>query len=103
MFGDKNTTTNEWTKNIFSVIWVKYNKPIKHYTLITGEDIVNMIFIENLNTMLDDNKILTLINSDYFQMIENTKLRFELENLNNASLITVSGCVIVYVSDTDLG
>ena len=53
--------------------------------------------------MLDDNKILTLVNSDHIPMTENTKLVFEVENLNNASPATVSRCGIVYVSDTDLG
>ena len=103
MFGVMNTTTNEWTEGVFSAIWAKYNKPIRHHTWITWDGLVDAIWIENLNTVLDDNKILTLANSDRIPITENTKLVFEVENLNNASPATVSRCGIVYVSNTDLG
>ncbi len=35
-------------------------------------------------------------------MTDNTKMVFEVENLNNASPATVSRCGIVYVSESDL-
>lgn len=103
MFGVMNNVTGEWTQGVFSAIWAKYNKPLKYNTWITCDGPVDAIWIENLNTVLDDNKILTLANSDRIPMTENTKLVFEVENLNNASPATVSRCGIVYVSDTDLG
>lgn len=104
MYGVMNNTTGEWTQGVFSSIWAKYNdRKSKYSTWITCDGPVDAIWIENLNTVLDDNKILTLANNDRIPMTDNVKMAFEVEDLNNASPATVSRCGIVFVSETDLG
>jgi len=56
-----------------------------------------------MNTVLDDNRMLTLANAERIPMSDTTKMTFECENLNNASPATVSRAGIIYVSPEDLG
>lgn len=104
MYGVMNNVTGEWVPGVFSQIWKKCNdKKNKHVSWIVCDGPVDAIWIENLNTVLDDNKILTLANAERIPMTDNTKMVFEVENLNNASPATVSRCGIIYVSASDLG
>merc|ERR1719453_1899075 len=104
IYGNKDPVTEEWTPGVFASIWQKYNnRALKYTTWITCDGPVDAIWIENLNTVLDDNKILTLSNNDRIPMTDNCKIVFEVENLNNASPATVSRAGIIYVSQSDLG
>jgi dynein heavy chain len=104
MYGVMNNVTGELVPGVFSQIWKKSNDRRNKYTSwIICDGPVDAIWIENLNTVLDDNKILTLANAERIPMTDNCKMVFEVENLNNASPATVSRCGIIYVSSTDLG
>ncbi len=104
MYGVKSEISDDWIPGIFSTIWSKSNnRNNKFSTWITFDGPVDTLWIESLNTVLDDNKILTLANGERIPMTENCKLVFEVENLNNASPATVSRCGQVYISSTDLG
>jgi len=103
MYGVMNTVTGEWVPGVYSQIWKQCNdKKKKHVSWIVCDGPVDAIWIENLNTVLDDNRILTLANAERIPMTDNCKMTFEVENLNNASPATVSRCGIIYVSTTDL-
>jgi len=103
MYGEMDMMSGEWTTGVFAAMWAKYNqRSNKFITWVIADGPVDAIWIENLNTVLDDNRILTLANGDRIPMTDNVKIMFEVENLANASPATVSRAGIVYVSDTDL-
>ena len=102
MYGTLNMV-GEWEEGIFSNIWKRLNaKSNKNVNWIQCDGPVDSIWIENLNTVLDDNKILTLANAERIPMNDLTKMTFEVENLDNASPATVSRCGQVYVSPNEL-
>ncbi|KAL7690391.1 putative AAA+ ATPase domain, dynein heavy chain region D6 P-loop domain-containing protein [Plasmopara halstedii] len=103
LFGETDRLTGEWVDGVFAAIWAKFNdRTRRDVSWLVCDGPVDAVWIENLNTVLDDNKLLTLANGDRLPMTDNCKLLFEVEDLRNASPATVSRAGIVYVSDTDL-
>lgn len=104
MYGVKSEISDDWIPGVFSTLWQKCNDRKSKFNIwLTCDGPVDTIWIESLNTVLDDNKILTLANGERIPMTDQCKLVFEVENLNNASPATVSRCGQIFISPNDLG
>ncbi|CAG5096515.1 Similar to DNAH9: Dynein heavy chain 9, partial [Cotesia congregata] len=107
-YGVLNPLNREWTDGIFSNIFRKFNQSLnfsllneKRFIIFDGD--VDSIWIENMNSVMDDNKILTLPNQERIKLRNNCSLIFEVGHLKYASPATVSRVGIVYVDPNILG
>lgn len=61
------------------------------------------MWIESLNTLMDDNKVLTLASNERIALTSSMRLLFEIANLRTATPATVSRAGILYINPADLG
>ncbi|KAJ3439563.1 dynein heavy chain [Anaeramoeba flamelloides] len=103
LYGVLDPTTRDWTDGILTHILRKIvnnergEKNKFHWIIFDGD--VSTDWIENLNSVLDDNKLLTLPNGERISLTDNVRIMFEVENLKYATPATVSRCGMVWFSE----
>ncbi|XP_072006034.1 dynein axonemal heavy chain 2 [Engystomops pustulosus] len=104
LYGEYDLATNEWTDGVLSSLMrtaCADEKPDEKWIVFDGP--VDTLWIESMNSVMDDNKVLTLINGERIAMPEQVSLLFEVADLAVASPATVSRCGMVYTDYTSLG
>jgi dynein cytoplasmic 1 heavy chain len=103
LYGTLDPTTREWSDGLFTNILRKIVDNQRredskiHWIVFDGD--VDPIWVENLNSVLDDNKMLTLPNGERLNLPPNVRIMFEVETLKYATLATVSRCGMVWFSN----
>uniref|UniRef100_A0A667HV87 Dynein axonemal heavy chain 9 n=2 Tax=Lynx canadensis TaxID=61383 RepID=A0A667HV87_LYNCA len=104
LFGIINPATREWKDGLFSSI-MRELANITHdgpkWILLDGD--IDPMWIESLNTVMDDNKVLTLASNERIPLSPTMRLLFEISHLRTATPATVSRAGILYINPTDLG
>ena len=84
-----------------SSAWLQDTSHDHHWVVCDGP--VDALWIENMNTVLDDNKMLCLANSERIKFTPFIHMVFEVQDLAVASPATVSRCGMVYIDPAELG
>uniref|UniRef100_F6SMV4 Dynein axonemal heavy chain 9 n=1 Tax=Equus caballus TaxID=9796 RepID=F6SMV4_HORSE len=104
LFGIINPATREWKDGLFSSI-MRELANITHdgpkWILLDGD--IDPMWIESLNTVMDDNKVLTLSSNERIPLNPTMRLLFEISHLRTATPATVSRAGILYINPADLG
>lgn len=104
LYGEENKDTKEWTDGLASKIMRKFVEDKKKRTTWTVFDgPVDALWIENMNTVLDDNMTLCLANGERIKLKSSMRILFEVQDLKVASPATVSRCGMVYMTPSDIG
>jgi dynein heavy chain, axonemal len=129
LYGVLDPDTRDWTDGLLSNIFREMNKPLpegkdeRRYIcydgdvdalwvcslkILLGASRINSLYVpavqvENMNSVMDDNRLLTLPNGERIKLQPFASMLFEVGDLQYASPATVSRCGMVWVDPKNLG
>ena len=104
LYGNFDPMTQSWTDGLASTIMREYaNMETKDKKWVIFDGPVDAIWIENMNSVLDDSMTLCLSNGERIKLKHQMRMLFEVLDLAVASPATVSRCGMVYIDEDVVG
>jgi len=107
LYGEANPDTGDWIDGLLSKIYRKINdnrikiKDEEKWIVFDGD--MDAKWIEDMNSVMDDSKLLTLSGSDRIMLLPHCKLVLESEDLAYSSKATISRTGVVYMDNSLMG
>ena len=104
LYGYLHPSTREWKEGLISVTFreMANNATNAHQWIVLDGDI-DAEWIESMNTVMDDNKMLTLASNERIPLTNSMRLLLEINHMNHCSPATVSRGGVIYVNESDVG
>jgi len=105
------TLSKEWKDGCLSIIMRGMSKnskelgytPQQTYKWAVLDGDIDAVWIESMNTVMDDNKMLTLVSNERIPLSPAMRMVFEINSLANATPATVSRAGILFINESDIG
>ena len=102
LLGHIDVDTREWTDGVLtSASRQVIKEPVKVQSWIVCDGDIDPEWVESLNSVLDDNRLLTMPSGDRIQFGPNVNFLFETDDLSCASPATISRMGMIFLSDED--
>jgi dynein heavy chain, axonemal len=108
LYGEMDPVTRDWTDGILSKLFRELNEPLppgkeNEMRWIVYDGDVDALWVENMNSVMDDNRLLTLPNGERIRLQRYCAMICETYDLQYASPATISRCGMVWVDPKNLG
>jgi dynein heavy chain 2 len=102
LLGHIDVDTREWTDGVLTAASRQVIKePVEVQSWIVCDGDIDPEWVESLNSVLDDNRLLTMPSGDRIQFGPNVNFVFETDDLSCASPATISRMGMIFLSDED--
>jgi len=105
------TLSKDWKDGVLSIIMRGMAKNLSDqafyeyqtYKWVVLDGDIDAVWIESMNTVMDDNKVLTLVSNERVPLSDAMRMVFEINSLSNATPATVSRAGILFINESDVG